>query len=900
MKSKRAIINLNEDEEVEDDAMFDEEEARMKAAQLEREIEEQNKFDCLCDGVNNCLSLVDSSFSELLDLKDELLQHELPPSLLVAITLVTGKMFRSITDLHTPIQELTRLVNIYSIPWEQRSEALKKLHTDYESKQRQLNIAIRRLQLIDAHTRRLDMEKRIMNWEKAFAKVTSSKTHGRRWKFLIEAFKKKLKDGVNLHELDVELSDDESELDQDEPEHIVDDGVSEKQRFMLSVIAASPPADEDGTPQAGSDIESEADGIPSEISDSTGNVDDGSPDVKQRKRGVSFGPESDEPEIREVIREVVVKPPSEDKSVWTHEPEFDQHLVVRIFRPVELKDDEGLDLSCNVSFGGINKKTSTLASSSAHHTPQTVEQAVQAEEAEVELKSQGKLGGKSGRRKSIGFAKSPSSPAVPSSPSKAATKPSSILKKVKVDDEPSDALNINRSKYQEVMFDVGDKTDALRISIHQGEQAKMIAMATITWDEIQEKKFRIKLNEDIPPPQYKEETTNNETGKTESDERDELTFEDRLANDELLMLPLQGIKLGIGGHSHGVLGQLPVLCYWVMNEKMRYSDVQVNTDGLRELVHDVTGVDMNEITKDELVKMLSREYNDVCTSAMSFVSSSSHKSGFIPVEEIEVIREQHDLELKNIQDEYEVKVQQLLVEVERLQTSQTQMFVHSAIDGESRYETDKVDHKHQKLPGIPRPPSSEGRPHSPSSHWRPPKIPQLPDWGAHLPKNVWVRMRMLTEEMIIKRQQLDARIRSRIASNIEKKLASQYKLQRSEKNFHGPLQDVSLPALFMPSKGGNVYNPRAHQYFHPTGTSGELRLTQPPSIFQLPPLPEKAKLSVVNLFELSKNFQHPATADWLTRIASAPSRGSRATTAGSRVTPHTPAPTANIQPSDVC
>ena len=42
---------------------------------------------------------------------------------------------------------------------------------DYESKQRQLNIAIRRLQLVDAQTRRIDVEKRIMNWEKAFAKV---------------------------------------------------------------------------------------------------------------------------------------------------------------------------------------------------------------------------------------------------------------------------------------------------------------------------------------------------------------------------------------------------------------------------------------------------------------------------------------------------------------------------------------------------------------------------------------------------------------------------------------------------------------------------------------------------------------------------------------------------------
>ena len=31
------------------------------------------------------------------------------------------------------------------------------------------------------------------------------------------------------------------------------------------------------------------------------------------------------------------------------------------------------------------------------------------------------------------------------------------------------------------------------------------------------------------------------------------------------------------------------------------------------------------------------------------------------------------------------------------------------------------------------------------------------------------------------------------------------------------ISDVSLPALFMPTKMNAVFNPRAHQYFHPTG-----------------------------------------------------------------------------------
>lgn len=54
-------------------------------------------------------------------------------------------------DLDSSVNELVRLVRVYSTPWEEKSAALKKLHEDYEIKQRQLNIAIKRLQLVDTH-----------------------------------------------------------------------------------------------------------------------------------------------------------------------------------------------------------------------------------------------------------------------------------------------------------------------------------------------------------------------------------------------------------------------------------------------------------------------------------------------------------------------------------------------------------------------------------------------------------------------------------------------------------------------------------------------------------------------------------------------------------------------------
>ena len=56
MKQKKSQISFQEDEEEDDDVAFEEEEARLKAERLEKDLEEQNKFDCLCDGRLKCFS----------------------------------------------------------------------------------------------------------------------------------------------------------------------------------------------------------------------------------------------------------------------------------------------------------------------------------------------------------------------------------------------------------------------------------------------------------------------------------------------------------------------------------------------------------------------------------------------------------------------------------------------------------------------------------------------------------------------------------------------------------------------------------------------------------------------------------------------------------------------------
>jgi len=143
----------------------------------------------------NNFSEVQISVQDLLQLKDDILLHYLPPPLLFRIAVVFGKVYRNFSDLNTPVCEMLRLVKIFSATWEKNSAVLKKLHDMYETKKNLLNIAIKRLALVDKKTKLFQREKRISNWEKLFIKMSESKGHGRRWKFQIEPFRKKAEQG---------------------------------------------------------------------------------------------------------------------------------------------------------------------------------------------------------------------------------------------------------------------------------------------------------------------------------------------------------------------------------------------------------------------------------------------------------------------------------------------------------------------------------------------------------------------------------------------------------------------------------------------------------------------------------------------------------------------------------
>ncbi|XP_006816176.1 uncharacterized protein LOC100378962 [Saccoglossus kowalevskii] len=867
--SNRQPNNREEDEAVgpggsgmESDDEYDSEEEMIKQLQ----IEEQNKFEMLCDGVLNSISLVNNSMVEFLDVKDELLKHALPPALLAKLTIVAGKIYRSTTDLNTPVSEMVRLVKVYSVPWEEKSAALKKLHSDYESKHKQLNIAVRRLQLIDTHSKRMEREKRIMNWEKLFAKLTSSRGHGRRWKFLIQTFREKSKMGLeylqqyidNMDKEEEEKSDHETEEDKKEVQSMITQSTSEDFKISSDELDLSSDSDMSDTPKPTKGVQDDTDDESFDDEDESS-----SPNKKVTFQEKGKGDANGDGEH---IYLPAPKPPTDDKCIWTHEPEYEKYLNIRVYKPLGLDHQQ---LRCMVSFDKVMKKTD------AFEDPQTDVLAENKEtvdkEAQKETKGKSMIGSKSSPSK-----QTETDEHKPEVPIMETTDPDKFyLVTFPLPEETASGLETP----------VGNPDDNLGIAVHHGQYDEMLAMTTIDRFDL----------ETLDIPTY--------------------DVEDEIDSLEITPFPLKSLKPSKRGPQK--TGQMPLSVYYTRKLIPRTYDKESETETLHEVIKEETGIDVYTVDLDEIHTFLQRgPLEDRCLSALSLQSSIGSKlQNMVPVEDVEALQERHNEEMMIQQEEYERRLNGLARSLQEVQEAQIAALTGGGGGGEG------ITILHPSVSGDSKPQSSEGSrrsakgERSPFNGWtshtpRPPdkrdkdvKTPSdsskskskggrvsqpLPKWGSDLPKDFFERMRQFQEERIRHQQELTAKTQAEIQEHIERQMAGQYRLAQSAPDALLSTDDVCLPAVFMPTRTGQLYNPRAHHYFHASGSLGSYRLTQPPSMFQLPPLPNKNKQTAVDLFDIRRNFQ-PKSAEFLTSIPQTPP--TQYFSMSQPMTPQTPAPT---------
>lgn len=131
----------------------------------------------LCDNIGAGMSSHFQSVSQLLHLNDGLMVHQgVPTSVQLQLSLDVSQLQRTFMYLRSLVEELVRLTKLYSTSWEEKNQCLKSLHQQYNTKQRKLDIALTKIELLTGRNKALEKIRIRHNWEKMFLKVNQNNT----------------------------------------------------------------------------------------------------------------------------------------------------------------------------------------------------------------------------------------------------------------------------------------------------------------------------------------------------------------------------------------------------------------------------------------------------------------------------------------------------------------------------------------------------------------------------------------------------------------------------------------------------------------------------------------------------------------------------------------------------
>ncbi|XP_048578452.1 uncharacterized protein LOC116613501 [Nematostella vectensis] len=842
--------------------------------------EEQKKFQSLCDGVQNTVALFQTSMTELLALKDELIKHSLPPSLLVKITLVTSQLFRGASDLSVPINELVRLVKLYSAPWEAKSAALKKLHEDYENKQRQLNVALQKLVLVGIQSERMSQERRVLNWERLFSRMMASKAHGYRWKFLIESFKKKMKTGEVYEagtstdtDMEKENLQKAKKLDAHRRKTMYRDTAAK--RIMRQSVSMQSARESLATPITGvrskdtikkeetseeenlSDFDEHIMDLPDDKDESTPLIQNPQPPGESPKPTHSrpapttrfrpkirfMGASDEEDEEEEAVkapvkhqmqfsaqksaakpkiqfadqRKPVIKTPVKSRGVRFFSVSDDDHDIddqedvsgrtqpanKEVEKMEVIREDKqcwthepDYDRSLHLRvFRPVCTKAESPCCSIVFNgqTLKTASFPPPPDPAQEDANTGGDKGKPGSGRKTKKLAVPAEKAASPATSEQSA---------------PPDFQEVVFSLPSECGYSPGEKPMdlnelQLKVAIHPTENKPMIAMAAIKYSDI-------KIADEFE-------------GKWSH------TKYSQLIQQFPVISAVSDRDMSFGT----TCGHIPIVCFMSKVARPKTLTKAAGTPTFTELI---------EAEVDERIRAHEAEQE----AAKARIPQPIYTE-----EEMQSIKENHAQEMQVNQEEYEIRLNEIIkgLDAYSVEDQGVKEFIHAATSPLLMHSPSPVPSQHFERSHSPKPPAEPNR--SLSKKVRP-KASALPAWGKDLPEDFLVRLNMFNENSERYRQELEDKTKRAIQQRYELQMAVHNRLDRTVEE-HSPGEEVCLPAVFMPGRSGVVYSPKAHLYFHPTG-SCEGRLTQPPSMFKLPHLSQANQVAMLNLLDAREQY----------------------------------------------
>ncbi|KAJ3321920.1 hypothetical protein HDV06_003786 [Boothiomyces sp. JEL0866] len=92
----------------------------------------------------------ESAIEDLMKWKDDFVKQSVPSAVKLEVTLLFSKLFRSKSDLHQPLFELIKQVRYYSQTWSAGREKMLVLEKDYHRHYHVLDVAIKKLEVLQA------------------------------------------------------------------------------------------------------------------------------------------------------------------------------------------------------------------------------------------------------------------------------------------------------------------------------------------------------------------------------------------------------------------------------------------------------------------------------------------------------------------------------------------------------------------------------------------------------------------------------------------------------------------------------------------------------------------------------------------------------------------------------
>ena len=155
--------------------------------------QQEYQLTCLCNNAETAVTPAKNSFQQMYLLHDEISRENLSNTMLKKLTTISCDLQKNMSHLFIEVERLIETTRYYAQPLSNQTNALKELRHQNNVRQRQLEIALKKLEIMSGRNQQLEKQHVIGKWERLFLKCSSFKTGNLGWRNTVAEYKEKMK-----------------------------------------------------------------------------------------------------------------------------------------------------------------------------------------------------------------------------------------------------------------------------------------------------------------------------------------------------------------------------------------------------------------------------------------------------------------------------------------------------------------------------------------------------------------------------------------------------------------------------------------------------------------------------------------------------------------------------------